>query len=221
MNEQITKQKHQKADLQTYRIAFGGDDYLYTVSFKAAISQPEINRLLNTARSRLYEKLPETIRQCLDSYCLDYSDFVSSAACLEHGRVMASAASLLHDSSCDCLDRLAGRTDVYYGIMDHQWQTGANCFEGCYFAVSKSISRQNGMADCHVVGQAFRYDTSSGSENSFFAIRRMKGRHPMYTLEKSSGCPVLSLFGCTDVAGLLVNIHSITTKEQAAKIANR
>lgn len=42
----------------------------------------------------------------------------------------------------------------------------------------------------------------------------------MYTLEETSGYPVLSPFGCVDMAGLLADIPSITTKEQAARIAN-
>lgn len=221
MNKQMTKQKHQKTEIQTYRIAFGGDDYLYTVSFRAAMNQTEINRLLDITRGRLYEQLSETVRQCLDLSCLEYSDFVSGAERLEHGKVMESAASLLHDRSCLCLDRLAGGADVFYGIMDHQRQIGRNCFEGCYFAVSRTVSRKNSRAECHVIGQEFRYDTSSGREHSFFAIRKIEGGQPIYTLEEAFGCPVLSLFGCVDVAGLLVDIQSIKTKEHAARLANR
>lgn len=221
MNKQMTKQKYQKTEIQTYRIAFGGDDYLYTVSFRAAMDQTEINWLLDIARSRLYEQLPETIRQCLDLSCLEYSDFVSSAERLEHGRVMESVASLLHGSSCGCLDRLAGGADVFYGMMDHQRQIGRNCCEGCYLAVSRAVSQKNRGAEYHVIGQTFQYEISIGRENSFFTIRRMESGHPIYTLEETSGCPVLSLFGCVDVVGLLVDIHSIQTKEQAVRLANR
>ena len=180
-----------------------------------------MKRLLSAASSRLYEDLPETILQYLDLHCLEYSDFVSGKICLEHEKVMASAASLLHDGSCICLDRLAGRTGVFYGIMDYQRQVYRNCFEGCYFAISNTISRKNSEAECHVIGQEFRYNASNGKENSFFAIRKKEGGHPMYTLEEASGCPVLPLFGCIDMAGLLVNVHSIKTKKQAARFANR
>lgn len=221
MNRQMTKQKPRKAEIQTYRISFGGDDSLYSVSFKAALSQPEVNRLLASARSILYENLPKTILDCLNSSRLEYSDFVSDTARLEHETVMAIADSLLHDSSGACLDRLAGSADSYYGIMDYQRQTGRSCYEGCCYAVSRTVSMQNQKAECYVIGQTIRYDISSGRENSFFAIRRKENGHPMYTLEELSGCPVLSPFGCVDVAGLLLNIYSVTAKEHAARIANR
>lgn len=221
MNKQMTKQEYQKTEILTYRIAFGGDGSLYSVSFKAAMDRLEMNRVLAAAHNSLYEKLPEAIRRCLDSSCLEYSDFVSDAARLEHEKIMTFADCLLHDNSCNCLDRLAGGADAYYGIMDHQRRTGGDCSEGCYYAVSRIVSGKNSTAECHVIGQTFRYDTSSGMENSYFAIRKNDGRNSMRTLEETAGCPVLSLFGCVDVAGLLVNLHAITTKEQAAEIANR
>lgn len=221
MNKQMTKQEYQKTEILTYRIAFGGDGSLYSVSFKAAMDRLEMNRVLAAAHNSLYEKLPEAIRRCLDSSCLEYSDFISDAARLEHEKIMTSADILLQGSSCDCLDRLAGGADAYYGIMDHQRRTGGNCCEGCYYAVSRIVSPKNNTAECRVIGQTFQYDTSSGGENSYFAIRKNDGRNSMRTLEETAGCPVLSLFGCVDVAGLLVNLHAITTKEQAAEIANR
>lgn len=221
MNKQMTNQKYRDAGMQTYQIAFGGDGSVFSVSFKAAMHQPEINRLLAASRSSLYENIPEAIRRCLDSSCLEYSDFVSDAARLEHEKIMTFADCLLRDNSFNCLDRLAGGADAYYGIMDHQRRTGGDCCEGCYYAVSRTVSGKNSTAECHVIGQTFRYDTSSGMENSYFAIRKNDGRNSMRTLEETAGCPVLSLFGCVDVAGLLVNLHTITTKEQAAEIANR
>ena len=223
MNKQMTKQEYQKTEILTYRIAFGGDGSLYSVSFKAAMDRLEMNRVLAAAHNSLYEKLPEAIQRCLDSSCLEYSDFVSGAASMEHEKIMTFADILLHSSSCDSLDRLAGGADIYYGIMDHHRQTGGNCCEGCYYAVSRTVLEKNSATECHVIGQTYQYDTSSGMENSYFAIRRNDGSNPMlmYTLEETVCCPVLSLFGCVDVAGLLVNINSITTKEQAAEIANR
>lgn len=221
MNKQMTKQEYQKTEILTYRIAFGGDGSLYSVSFKAAMDRLEMNRVLAAAHNSLYEKLPEAIRHCLDSSCLEYSDFVSCAASMEHEKIMTFADILLHSSSCDSLDRLAGGADIYYGIMDHQRQTDTNYYEGCYYAVSRTVSGKNSTAEYHVIGQTFRYDTSSGMENSYFAIKKNDGCNSMRTLEETAGCPVLSLFGCVDVAGLLVNLFAITTKEQAAEIANR
>lgn len=223
MNKQMTNQKYRDAEIRTYRIAFGGDGSVFSVSFKAAMHQPEINGLLAAARSSLYENIPEAIRRFLDSSCLKYSDFVSGAASMEHEKIMTFADILLHSSSCNSLDKLAGGADAYYGIMDHQCKTGKNCCEGCYYAVSRTVSEKNNTAEYHVIGQTFQYNTSSGMENSYFAIRRNDGSNPMHmhTLEETAGCPVLSLFGCVDVAGLLVNLHAITTKEQAAEIANR
>lgn len=217
----MTKQKYRDTEIRTYRIAFGGDGSVFAVSFKAAMHQPEINRLLAAARSSLYENIPEAIRRCLDSSCLEYSDFVSDAARLEHEKIMTFADCLLHDNSFNCLDRLAGGADAYYGIMDHQRRTGGNCCEGCYYAVSRTASGKNSTAEYHVIGQTFRYDTSSGMEKSFFTIKRNDRSNSMHALEETAGYPVLSLFGCVDMAGILVNINSITTKEQAAEIANR
>lgn len=221
MNKQITNQECKHAKIQIFRIDFGENGSVFSVSFKAGMHQPEINRLLAAARISLYENIPKAIRRCLDSSCLEYSDFVSGAARLEHEKIMTFANCLLHENSCDCLDRLAGGADAYYGIMDHQCQTGGNCCEGCYYAVSRIVSPKNNTAEYHVIGQTFQYDTSSGGEKSFFTIRRNNGSNSMHTLEETAGCPVLSLFGCVDVAGLLVNINSITTKEQAARLANR
>jgi len=107
MNRQITKRKCQKTGLRTYRISFGGDDYLHTVSFRSAMNCLEINRLLTAAGSSLYENIPETVRQCLDSSCPGYSDFVSGIFHLRHEEVMAFADCLLDSSPCDILDRLA------------------------------------------------------------------------------------------------------------------
>ena len=112
MNKQMTKQEYQKTEILTYRIAFGGDGSLYSVSFKAAMDRLEMNRVLAAAHNSLYEKLPEAIRRCLDSSCLEYSDFISDAARLEHEKIMTSADILLQGSSCDCLDRLAGGADA-------------------------------------------------------------------------------------------------------------
>lgn len=220
MNKQKTKQKYQKTGIQTYRIAFGGDDCLYSVSFKAAMKRMELNRLLTAARSSRYENIPKTILRCLDSSRLEYSDFLSGTARLNHETVMSFADCLVHGSSCGILGRLAKGADVYCGIMDHQCQIDGNCFEGCYYAVSRTVSRQNNTAQCHVICQTFQCDLYSGRETSFFAIKRNRGSHCMYTLEEASGYPVLSPFGCVDMAGLLADIPSITTKEQAARIAN-
>ncbi|MCI8448119.1 MAG: hypothetical protein HFH30_06920 [Eubacterium sp.] len=221
MNIQMTKQKQPEAGIQACRIEFGSDDYLYSVSFKAAIDRREINRMLYTARSSLYENVPEAIRLYMDTHCLRYSDFTAVAARQEHDTVMAAAGCLLHCSSCDSLDRLARGADAYYGIMDYQHRTGSSCCEGCYCAVSRIVSRQNGTSDCRIIGQIFQYDTSSGREKSFFAIRKNEGRNHMHTLEAAAGCPVLPLFGCVDMAVLLAGICSVTTKEQAARLANR
>ena len=166
MNIQMTKQKQPEAGIQACRIEFGSDDYLYSVSFKAAIDRREINRMLYTARSSLYENVPEAIRLYMDTHCLRYSDFTAVAARQEHDTVMAAAGCLLHCSSCDSLDRLARGADAYYGIMDYQHRTGSSCCEGCYCAVSRIVSRQNGTSDCRIIGQIFQYDTSSGRERS-------------------------------------------------------
>lgn len=69
-----------------------------------------------SARGSLYENIPESIRRCLDSSCLKYSDFVSGAVSMEHDKIMTFADILFHSSSCDCLDRLAKGADAYTGL---------------------------------------------------------------------------------------------------------
>ncbi len=221
MNKQMTKQKEQKTAMQTYRIEFGSDDRLYSVSFKAAIARPELYEMLAAARGSLYENFPEVIWAYLDSHCPENSDFASGASCLEHDNVMAAAGRLLYDGSCDILDQIAGGADAYYGIMDHQRRMDGNYCEGCYCAVSRTVSGQSGFSECHVIGQIFGCDAQRGMGESFFAIRKSMDGRQMYTLDQSDGYPVLGPFGCVDVAGLLVNIHSIVTKEEAARVANR
>lgn len=217
----VTEPENCRRPIRAYRIEFGSDDYLYSVSFKAAAAGLQIHRMLDAARGRLYKNLQESVQSCLEAGCTEYSDFTSNAARLEHDTVMASAARLLHGSSCDSMDRLAGGADEYYSIMDHQRRMNENCGEGCYYAVSRTISGQNGLSEYRVIGQTFQYDIRSGREQSFFAIRKNEGSRQLHTLEHAAGCPVLSPFGCVDMAGLLMNIRSVTTKEQAARIANR
>ena len=220
MNKQMTKQEYQKTEILTYRIAFGGDGSLYSVSFKAAMDRLEMNRVLAAAHNSLYEKLPEAIRHCLDSSCLEYSDFVSCAASMEHEKIMTFADILLHSSSCDSLDRLAGGADIYYGIMDYQHQAGSGCCEGCYYAIAKMPSVQNGTYEYHTICQTFNYNERTSREQSHFSIRKGDGRH-MDTLDEEDGYPVLATFGCVDMLRLLSHIQSVTTKEKAAEIANR
>lgn len=82
MNKQMTKQTEQKTAMQTYRIEFGSDDRLYSVSFKAAIARPELYEMLAAASGSLYENFPKVIRAYLDLHCPENSDFTSGASCL-------------------------------------------------------------------------------------------------------------------------------------------
>ncbi len=219
MNKQMTKQNYRKSAMKAYRIEFGSDNYLYSVSFQAAADTPKICELLDAARSCLYENLQEAIRSYLDAHCPGYTGFTSTAARLEHNAVMASADRLLYNSTCTYMDSLSRGADEYYGIMDHQLRMDERRCEGCYYAVSKTSSGQKGISECHIIGQTFQYDTKSDKEQAFFAIRKNAGDR-LHTLQ-AANCPVLSPFGCVDLAGLLISLPSITTKEQAAEIANR
>ena len=223
MKEQCTAQTHKQASIQTYRFEFGTDETLHAVSFKGVISEPDIRRILETARNTLYEKCGDAIRSYLDSHHREYSDFRSGSTLLDHGTVMEAADHLLYDSSCEIPDGWIGNTDEYYAVIDHRRKTGESC-EGCYFVILRTSSlNQSNPFRYYMIGQKFRYDEPGGKEQSHFAIRQNKEGHHLHTIDKAEGegDPVLATFGCIDLPSLLSGIRDIQTKEQAASLAHR
>ena len=220
MKKHNTSQTHKQTAVRTYRFDFGTDENLYTFSFKGAIPEPEIHRMLQAASSALYAECSEAARSYLDSRHLDYENFNSCRTFLEHDAVMAAAGRLLHEASPKELYEQAGDVDECYAVIDHQ-QTDGNCCEGCCLALSITSSGQDASPECHIIGQVFQCDESGDHQHSYFAIRQGRPGDCLHMLDDADGFPVLATFGCVDVMALLLNIGSITTKMQAARLANR
>lgn len=176
--------------------------------------------MLEAVRAEIYSRCAEAIHSYLDTHHLEYSDFTACRTSLNHHAVMKVCESLLHGNACESLDKRIGSVDAYYGIMDYQHQAGNGCWEGCYYAIAKMPSVQNGTYECHTICQTFNYNECTSREQTHFSIRKGDGRH-MDTLDDVDGYPVLATFGCVDMLRLLSHIQSVTTKEKAAEIANR
>lgn len=215
----LTQHNHTAAE-QTYRFEFGTDDKIYSISFKGSIPKPEIRRMMESVRSALFEKCGESIRLYLDSNHLCYSNFSAFEKDLKEGTTMEFAERLLRHSSCKVIDKWIKNTDVYFGVMDYlDWME--NCSVGSYCVVARFPSAQNGQYQYHAISQTFKHAAFSHKELSHFAVRKDDGEHNLITLDKDDICPVLATFGCVDLLNLLINITDITTKQQAADLANR
>lgn len=209
-----------KAAVQTYRFEFGSDSRIFSISFKGLIREPEIRGILETVQGTLYEKCGKAIRSYLDSNNLNYSKFTVREKLTGYRKPIEFAGKLLHSPSCSVVDKWIGTADVYYGIMDYQhWME--DCCEGCYYAVARMPSAQNAQYQYNVISQTFHCAEFRKEELAHFAIRKDDGRHHLNTLDKEDTWPVLATFGCVDLFGLLINITNITTKQQAAEIANK
>lgn len=215
----LEQTSHKASGQQAYRLEFGSDTRICSVSFRSSIQEPEIRGMLGAAQKTSYEKCGRAIWSYLDTHNLNYSGFSVREKLTEKRAPMKLARILLHAPSCSIIDRCIGNNAVYYGIMDYRHIT-ERCCEGCYYAVARMPSARNGHLQYHVISQTFRKGASGEDEWSHFAIRKSdNGRH-LVTLDGEDGCPVLTTFGCVDMMGLLINIADITTKQQAAEIAN-
>ncbi len=222
MKKHLTRQTPPPGTLaQTFLFEFGTGEEIYAVSFKGMIPEPEIRCLLGNTHKHLFQTCEEAIHSYLDTHGLDYSDFVTRKIRPEHHAVMAYADSLLHDGTSQCMDQWIGCADVYYGIMDYQRQTRKDFYEGYYFAVSRTCAGCTPPYKYHVTGQTFWYDSASSSEGSYFAIRKSENGRQLYTLAEEDSQPVLATFGCVDMLCLLIHLKTVTTKQQAADLANR
>lgn len=221
MEKQTNQTSGNAAAVQTYRFDFGTDRDICTVSFKGVLPEQEIRCILEAAGAHPYGDCGHSIQSCLEAHHLSYSDFSFHKKQIGHPTVMDLIGKMLHETSCSSIDQWIGSADAYYSVMDHQHRAGSGCYEGCYFALSRTSARQDSGYEYHVIGQLFQCDTGSGREQSYFAIRQNKGRNHLHTIDETDGEPVLATFGCVDMAKLLINIGSITTGQQAADLANR
>lgn len=222
MEKQNTNQTYNNAtEILKYRFEFGSDECIYSVSFKGIISERYISKILESASTHLYKDCGDFTQSFLYANHLSYSDFNFCKKQIDHPAIMEFSEKLLHNTTCGSIDQWIGSTDVYYGIMDHQHKIGANCYEGCYYAVSRTPFRKTGEYEYHIIGQTFQFDEVSDKEQSYFAIRQNKGRIQLHTLDAADDEPVLTTFGCVDIARLLTHIQTVTTRQQAANLANR
>lgn len=221
MEKQINQTSGNGAAAQTYRFEFGSDENIFSVSFKGVLPEREIRCMLEAAGAHPYEDCGDSIRSYLEAHHLSYSDFSFRKRQMGHPAVMALISKMLHGTSCSSIDQWIGSADAYYAVMDHQHRAGISCYEGCYFAMSRTPARQDGGYAYHVIGQLFQCNTGSGREQSYFAIRQNKDRNHLHTIDETDGEPVLATFGCVDMAKLLMHMEDITTGQQAADLANR
>lgn len=204
---------------RTFRFEFGTDDGIWSASFKGIIPEQEVSHMIEDIHRQSYAGCAEAIRSYLDTHRLEYWDFTSVHTRLEHDTVMKLADSLLYVGDCERMDERSGNADVYYSVMDYQCYTGQECYEGCYYAVSRTFSMQEYPYEYHIICQKFQYDISGDMEQSRFAIRRNEGGHRLHTLDQADGQPVLPVFGCIDMLRLLANIQGVTKRQQAVELA--
>ena len=140
---------------------------------------------------------------------------------LKHNKTMELAELLLHAGTCGNFDNCFGNADIFYTIADHQKWIREDCCHGCYYVVKRIHSSINGLYHYCIIGQTFRYNETTGDESGYFAIRQNRTDGFLNTIVLSSGEPILSTFGCVDMFGVLLNIESIQTIEQAKKSAIR
>lgn len=221
MKRHNTMQTHKQTAARTYRFDFGTDEYLYTFSFKGSIPETDIHRMLEAAHSALYAECGKAVQSYLDSRHLGYTDFCSYRTLLKHDTLMAAASRLLHDASPKELYVQAGDAGEFYAVIDHQQQTDECCCEGCCLALSVTPSGQDTSHECHIIGQVFQCGECDDKQNSYFAIRQGWPGDCLHTLADADGYPVIATSGCVDVVALLLSIDSITTPEQAARLANK
>ncbi|MCM1543499.1 MAG: hypothetical protein NC121_19915, partial [Blautia sp.] len=131
--------------------------------------------------------------------------------------VMARADILLKSLSRDAVDRLIGRVDNYYAIMDYQIKQREGCYEGCCYAIKRIAG--SGIYSCRIAGQTFTCDQYGSALKGYFAILSGDGGQNLQKTDGPFSEPALPVFGCVDMIGLLLDIDCIRTSEQAVNAA--
>ena len=138
---------------QNYRLDFGTDGKLYTVTFTGNIPQAELKKLLSALKNCLYEKMPEAILLYLKQRHLEYASYNSTEIPLGKERVFGWADHLPNAKTYEKVDRNLENADFYYAVMDCQKSTQTYNM-GCYFAVTRK-SLGNGAFQHNVIAQSF------------------------------------------------------------------
>lgn len=205
---------HNGEGLQNYCFEFIGEQK-YSIFFKGHLTRDDIHSILIVLHSRLYKDCPETIRSYLEQHHLEYSHFRTEISLPDHEEVMNWAEELLNSGSCDKIDSHIGRVDNYYAVADYQKQLSGGGCEGCYYAVQKTTDHKN--CSYHIIGQTFATDKCDDSFHGYFAVRTNQNSRQIRNLDVLSGEPVLPVFGCVDMAAVLMDIESLVTAKQVIK----
>lgn len=204
-------------DMEKYMFEFGSDGNIHSVSFLGSLSHEDIRRMLESARQKLYADCGMAIHSYLEQNNIPYSGFKTDMYSLSHQEIMDRANLLLKSCVPEDFNVLISRSDNYYAVTDQQARTPDGGCEGCYYAVQKSAD--SGSFHCLIVGQTYACSRPDDTANGYFAIRTCGDRQKFHDLDSKTGDPVFPAFGCIDIMGVLINIDSITTLEQAKKIA--
>lgn len=208
-----------RTEIRKYLFEFSTDEKTYSIAFEGKIAQADISGIVESLRNQLYENCGGVILSYMEDHHLEFSHFKISAIPLKHKETMRRAEYLLKSFSVGTAaspDCVAGN---YYAIIDHQEQINEHCHEGCYCALSRVQNNET----CHyrIVGQIFSYNRCTDHADGYFAIRASDGGQPLRNIAVKSGEPVLPVFGCVDVTGLLLNIDRISTARQSMDISVR
>ena len=202
-----------------YQFDFGSDEMLYSLSFEGNILPEEIRNMLETVQIHSYQSMAGAIRAYLLQHRLKHSGFISSEIPADPHKTTASVDSILHDGSCQILERLSQNADFYYAAADCRQYGPDNQCSGCYLAARK-LPSGTGLYEYNIIGQTFFSDMPALGEHGCFASRKgTNGR--LYDVERSEGESVLPSLGCVDVVGLLLHIETVRNSEQAKRTAEK
>lgn len=205
--------------IRKFQFEFNGDEKTYSAAFKGKIDQTDIRGILELMQNQLYKNCGGVILSYLEQHQLEYSCFKTGVAPLKHEEIMKRVECLLKSYPDGTIASPACNADNYYAVIDHQKRISENYCEGCYCALSRILD--NGNCRCRIVGQIFSYDKCEDHTDGYFAIRTSDNGQPLRNIAVKSGEPVLPVFGCVDVTGLLLNIDRISTARQSVDISVR
>lgn len=203
--------------MQKFMFEFGSDGNIHSVSFEGQLSHEDIRLMLESVRQKLYADCGMAIHSYLEQNNIPYYNFRTDMHLLNHQEIMNRARKLLKSCAPEDFNVLISRSNNYYAVTDQQVQTPDGGCEGCYYAVRKSADNES--FHYRIVGQTYACSRPDDTANGYFAIRTCGDRQKFHDLDSKTGDPVFPAFGCIDIMGVLINIDSITTLEQAKKIA--
>lgn len=205
---------------QSYCIRLIGDSEQFLTTFKGNIPVSDIQNILKTIQNHLYEDSGKIIAEYLMQHSLKYSNLHFETSNTNHREIMSIANKLLHHDSVSLIDEILNIAENYYATIDHQEFARMNIYEGCYFAIRKSTTSCNNICNYKIIGQTFISNASEEDPTGYFAIRSSNGASQLHDIQILQN-PIIPVFGCIDVIGLLSEIDNIKTAKQALQIAIR